>query len=68
MAAIGRPATAAGTASLYVGVIQAMVVDSDDPDPGPEDLRLLSCPTLMEGEDGRRGVAERVLDFARTLS
>jgi LPPG:FO 2-phospho-L-lactate transferase len=68
MAAIGRPATAAGTASLYVGVIQAMVVDSDDPDPGPKDLRLLSCPTLMEGEDGRRGLAERVLDFARTLS
>jgi LPPG:FO 2-phospho-L-lactate transferase len=68
MAAIGRPATAAGTASLYVGVIQAMVVDADDPDPGPEDLRLLSCPTLMEGEDGRRGLAERVLDFARTLS
>jgi LPPG:FO 2-phospho-L-lactate transferase len=67
MTSIGRPATAAGTASLYVGVIQAMVVDADDPDPAPEDLRLLSCPTLMKGADGRRRLAERVLEFARTL-
>ncbi len=68
MASIGRPATAAGAASLYVGVIEAMVADSDDPDPGPEDLSVLSCPTLMEGAGGRRELAERVLDFARTLS
>jgi len=67
MASIGRPATAAGTASLYVGVIEAMVVDEDDPDPGPGGLRLLACPTLMDGADGRRRLAERVLDFARTL-
>jgi hypothetical protein len=67
MDSIGRPATAAGAASLYVGVIEAMVVDSDDPDPGPEDLPVLSCPTLMQGADGRRKLAERVLDFARTL-
>jgi LPPG:FO 2-phospho-L-lactate transferase len=67
MDSIGRPATAAGAASLYVGVIEAMVVDSDDPDPGPEDLPVLSCPTLMQGADGRRELAERVLDFATTL-
>ncbi len=67
MTSIGRPATAAGAASLYVGVIEAMVVDSDDPDPGPEDLPLLTCPTLMVGAEGRRQLAERVLDFARTL-
>jgi LPPG:FO 2-phospho-L-lactate transferase len=67
MSSIGRPATAAGTASLYVGVIEAMVVDSDDPDPGPEELRLLTCPTLMDGADGRRRLAEQVLEFARTL-
>ena len=59
---------AAGAASLYVGVIEAMVVDSDDPNPGPEDLSLLTCPTLMDGAAGRRQVAERVLDFARKLS
>jgi LPPG:FO 2-phospho-L-lactate transferase len=67
MAAIGRPATAAGVASLYVGVIDAMVVDADDPDPGPEDLRVVECPTLMVGADGRRALARRVLDFARAL-
>jgi LPPG:FO 2-phospho-L-lactate transferase len=67
MAAIGRPVTAAGVASLYVGVIDAMVVDEDDPDGGPEGLRAVSCPTLMADADSRLGLAERVLEFARTL-
>lgn len=68
MASIGRPATAAGAASLYVGVIGAMVADSDDPDPGPEDVPVLNCPTLMDGAAGRRRLAERVIDFAGTLA
>jgi LPPG:FO 2-phospho-L-lactate transferase len=67
MAALGRPSTAAGVASLYEGVIQAMVVDADDPDPDPDDVKLCSCPTLMEGRDGRRELAERVLEFAEVL-
>lgn len=67
MAAVHRPATAAGVASLYEGLIDAMVIDADDPDPPPEGLRLLSCATLMEGAEGRRGLAERVLEWARTL-
>ena len=33
-----------------------------------EGLQLLSCPTLMEGSDGRRALAERVLEFARMLA
>jgi hypothetical protein len=41
-----------------------MVVDADDPDPPPERLPVLSCPTLMEGAEGRRALAERVLAFA----
>jgi LPPG:FO 2-phospho-L-lactate transferase len=65
--AVGRPSTAAGVASLYEGLIDAMVVDADDPDPEPEGLRVLSCPTLMEGAQGRRELAERVLEFARVL-
>jgi LPPG:FO 2-phospho-L-lactate transferase len=67
MEAIGRPSTAAGVASLYEGVIAAMVVDSGDPDAGPEDVAVLSCPTLMQGAQGRRELAERVLEFARVL-
>jgi LPPG:FO 2-phospho-L-lactate transferase len=67
MAAVRRPSTAAGVASLYDGVIEAMVVDSADPDPPPEGVQVLSCPTLMEGPEGRRQLAERVLEFARTL-
>jgi LPPG:FO 2-phospho-L-lactate transferase len=64
MSAIGRPPTAAGVASLYMGVIDSIVVDADDPDAGPDDLRLLSCATLMNGAEGRRDLAERVLGFA----
>lgn len=67
MAWTSRPVNAAGVASLYVGVIDAMVVDAADPDPGPEGLRVLACPTLMEGAEGRRALARRVLEFARTL-
>jgi LPPG:FO 2-phospho-L-lactate transferase len=67
MEAVGRPPTAAGVASLYDGLIEAMVVDADDPAPGPEGIRVLSCPTLMEGAMGRRELAERVLELARTL-
>jgi LPPG:FO 2-phospho-L-lactate transferase len=67
MAAVRRPPTAAGVASLYEGMITAMVVDADDPDAGPEGIQLLSCPTLMEGGEGRRELAERVLEFAEAL-
>jgi LPPG:FO 2-phospho-L-lactate transferase len=67
MAAVARPVNAAGVASLYAGLLDAMVVDKGDPDPPPEGLRTLSCPTLMEGAAGRRALAERVLDFAESL-
>jgi LPPG:FO 2-phospho-L-lactate transferase len=67
MAAVGRPVNAAGVASLYAGLIDALVVDEGDPDPPPGDVRTLSCPTLMDGDAGRRAVAERVLEFAETL-
>jgi LPPG:FO 2-phospho-L-lactate transferase len=67
MAAVRRRVTAAGVASLYEGVIEAMVVDSGDPDPPPEGIEVLSCPTLMEGAEGRRRLAERVLEFAQSL-
>ena len=68
MAAVGRPSTAAGAASLYEGVIDAMVCDSEDPDPPPEDLPVRTIPTLMEGAGGRFRLAARTLDFALSLS
>jgi LPPG:FO 2-phospho-L-lactate transferase len=67
MRAVGRPSTAAGVASLYEGLIDGMVCDADDPDPAPEGVRVLSCPTLMEGSEGRRALAERTLEFASKL-
>ena len=67
MQAIGRPSTAAGVASLYEGLIDGMVCDSGDPDPEPEGVRVLTCPTLMEGAPGRRALAERTLEFASIL-
>jgi LPPG:FO 2-phospho-L-lactate transferase len=67
VAALGRPLSAAGIASLYEGVIDAIVIDEDDPDSPPAELASLACPTLMEGASGRRALAERVLEFARAL-
>jgi LPPG:FO 2-phospho-L-lactate transferase len=67
MRAVGRPSSAAGVASLYEGLIDAMVCDPDDPEPPPEAIEVLSCPTLMEGRDGRRGLAERTLELATEL-
>jgi LPPG:FO 2-phospho-L-lactate transferase len=67
MEGLGRPTTAAGVASLYAGLIDAMVVDDGDPDPPPADLPTHAAPTLMEGAAGRARVARVVLDYAATL-
>jgi LPPG:FO 2-phospho-L-lactate transferase len=67
MQALGRPSTAAGVASLYAGLIDAMVVDEDDPDPPPAEIPTLSASTLMEGAAGRARVARIVLDYAASL-
>jgi LPPG:FO 2-phospho-L-lactate transferase len=67
MEGLGRPCTAAGVASLYAGLIDAMVVDEDDPDPPPAEVPTLAAPTLMEGAGGRARVARTVLDYAATL-
>jgi hypothetical protein len=67
MQAIGRPSTAAGVASLYEGLIDGMICDAEDPDPPPDGVRILSTPTLMEGREGRRALAEQTLEFASTL-
>jgi LPPG:FO 2-phospho-L-lactate transferase len=68
MRAVGRPSTAAGAASLYAGLLDGVVCDPEDPDPPPESVRVMSCPTLMEGRAGRRELAERTLEFASMLA
>lgn len=65
--AVGRPRSAAGVASLYAGLIDAMVLDPDDPGPAPDGVRTLSCPTLMSDGPTRLAVAERLARFAREL-
>jgi LPPG:FO 2-phospho-L-lactate transferase len=68
MEGIGRPTTAAGVASLYAGLIDAMVVDEGDPDPPPAEIPTLATRTLMEGAPaGRVRLARVVLDYAATL-
>lgn len=67
MTAIGRPVSAAGVASLYAGLLDGIVMDEGDPDPPPDGLAALVCPTLMDGPGGRLALAERVLDFAGEL-
>jgi LPPG:FO 2-phospho-L-lactate transferase len=64
MEAVGRPTTAVGVASLYAGLIDAMVVDEDDPEPPPGEIPVRLAPTLMEGAAGRVRVARTVLDYA----
>jgi LPPG:FO 2-phospho-L-lactate transferase len=68
MEGIGRPTTAAGVASLYAGLIDAMVVDEGDPDPPPDEIPTLAAPTLMDGAAGRARLARTVLDYAARWS
>jgi len=68
MEGIGRPTTTAGVASLYAGLIDAMVVDEGDPDPPPAEIPTLMAPTLMDSAAARARLARIVLDYAATLA
>ena len=68
MKAIGRPTTAAGVASLYDGIIDAMICDADDPDPPPAGIRAFSTPTLMHSTESRRKVSRGVLKVGLQLT
>lgn len=67
MKAIGRPTTAAGVASLYQGVIDAMISDSEDPDPPPTEIRSFSTSTFMHSSESRATVARAVLKVGETI-
>lgn len=68
MKAIDRPTTAAGVASLYQGVIDAMISDAGDPDPPPTDVRSFSTETFMHSTESRATVARAVLKVGETLT
>ena len=67
MRALGRPTTAAGVASLYEGLIDAMILDADDPDEPPPGVRCFSTPTLMHSAESRASVARAVVKVGRKL-
>ena len=68
MRAVGRSTDTRGVASLYAGLLDAMVCDRDDPDPPKEQVRCFATPTLMQSADGREAVARAVIKVAGTLS
>jgi LPPG:FO 2-phospho-L-lactate transferase len=68
IAALGRPVTAAGVASLYSGLLDAMIVDPGDPGPRLEDLPVRVSETLMSDAASRRALAAEVLDLAGELA
>jgi LPPG:FO 2-phospho-L-lactate transferase len=68
MRAIGLKPSTAGVAAAYEGLIDGIVVDAGDPDRPPAGVESLVVPTLMDDARTRREVAERTLDFARSLA
>lgn len=66
--AVGRPVSAAGVASLYEPLLEAMIVDAADPEPPPSGLRAVARETLMEGAAGRAALARAVVDLAEAMA
>jgi LPPG:FO 2-phospho-L-lactate transferase len=58
----GHPVSAAGVAAYYAGVIDGLVCDE-----AVDGLPVLQTDVLMEGEPGRRRLAEQALEFALSL-
>jgi LPPG:FO 2-phospho-L-lactate transferase len=65
--ALGRPATAAGVASMYEGLLSGMIADEGDPDPPPDEPQCIAIPTLMNTIEDRVRVAQATIDFAAAL-
>lgn len=65
--AAGHEDSVRGVAASYAGVIDAIVVDADDPAPDPEGIAVTRLPTLMSDAASRAEVARAVLDYATAL-
>jgi LPPG:FO 2-phospho-L-lactate transferase len=68
MRAVGLEPTAAGAAAAYEGLLDGLVADAADPDPPPAGIESVAIPTLMDEPSRRREVAQRTLEFARSLA
>jgi LPPG:FO 2-phospho-L-lactate transferase len=68
MAELGLAITSRTVAEHYAGLLDGFVLDAADA--GETDAIALPClatPTLMTSEDDKRGLAARVLAFAREI-
>ena len=65
--AIGHEASVAGVAAAYEGLIEALIVDADDPAPDPPGIATTRLPTLMDTSARRVEVASVVGDYALSL-
>lgn len=67
MATIGRPATAAGVASLYEGMLDGMLLDDGDTEQPTGVETTTTASTLMSDRAGRVRVAREVLKLGSRL-
>lgn len=65
--AAGHEASVAGVAASYDGLIDALVVDADDPGPDPDRVTTVRLPTMMDSAARRVEVARGVIDYAISL-
>jgi LPPG:FO 2-phospho-L-lactate transferase len=66
--ALGRPSDASGIASLYEGLLTALVCDDDDPAEDPEDPPFYRGKTLMENASDRQDLARSLLQLLESLT
>jgi LPPG:FO 2-phospho-L-lactate transferase len=68
---LGHEGSAVGVASLYQGVVDALVLDEQDAALVPRiealGMAALVAPTIMRDEADRVALARRVLDYAATM-
>jgi LPPG:FO 2-phospho-L-lactate transferase len=64
---LGRPVDATGIASLYEGLLDALVCDSDDPAQDLDDPPFYRGETLMEDAEGRQNLARSLLKLSEAL-
>lgn len=65
--ALGRPVDASGVASLYEGLLDAFVCDSDDPSDDLDDPPFYRGETLLDTPGQRQDLARSLLELARSL-